>query len=433
MYSLRIQKKWVEKLAKQIPTLCERGDNVNVWGIPAVGLSTYARELVTATTDKRTKVVYLDTRQLIEVTADSFFSLMGSELALLATGNLPDKDLSPSEIINLIAKVTLENNLCIIIDRLDSLRALENTSLKFLISLRGRFMGRLSFILVSTKPLDEDEHYRNYSHFIDFACHKEVISGPFGEDRYKEIIPKVKEFSSKKLTDKEITKLFEMSGGIFGFLKNMLRTIEDEDSYELTPEFMLKDSSVENRLTILFESLSYEEKEYLCALSKGEKPKKEVKTKYLTESGLLENGKIRSTLLAAYMKDQKCEDIEASPKEPKKEADEAPEQTVKAPENGLEINLKSGEISKDGKRLSSILSEGELKIVKFMINQNEKDEVTTREDIALQIWGDKYMDEYSDWAIDKAISRIRKKLQDSKRPYKYLITIKGKGFKLHLS
>jgi DNA-binding response OmpR family regulator len=53
----------------------------------------------------------------------------------------------------------------------------------------------------------------------------------------------------------------------------------------------------------------------------------------------------------------------------------------------------------------------------------------TRDEVASILWKKDVITKYSDWAIDKIISRIRKKIEiDPKKP-KYLLTLRGVGFK----
>ncbi|MEK9200908.1 MAG: helix-turn-helix domain-containing protein, partial [Patescibacteria group bacterium] len=51
----------------------------------------------------------------------------------------------------------------------------------------------------------------------------------------------------------------------------------------------------------------------------------------------------------------------------------------------------------------------------------------TRDQVAVSIWGKRVSDKYSDWAIDKAISRIKAKIES--KQYR-LLTVKNLGYKL---
>ncbi|MBI5151151.1 MAG: winged helix-turn-helix transcriptional regulator [Candidatus Pacebacteria bacterium] len=58
-----------------------------------------------------------------------------------------------------------------------------------------------------------------------------------------------------------------------------------------------------------------------------------------------------------------------------------------------------------------------------------KNEVISREEIAQILWGEKYLEKYSDWAIDKTISRMRKNMEHHHSTIS-VQTIKGKGYQI---
>lgn len=78
--------------------------------------------------------------------------------------------------------------------------------------------------------------------------------------------------------------------------------------------------------------------------------------------------------------------------------------------------------------LERILTPNEYKTV--MLIFNKRGSLVERDELAHEIWGDVYLEKYSDWAIDKTISRIRKKLNALGFNKEMLRIIKGKGYKL---
>lgn len=162
----------------------------------------------------------------------------------------------------------------------------------------------------------------------------------------------------------------------------------------------------------IYDTLTKSEKNYLKAIAQNKKPPK-IDSNNLLNSGVLDkNGKLADTALRNFILNKEGLLISDSLTQKKETPD-------------LEIDFNTGEIHKEGCRLSSLLTEKELQIVKYLLDHRFR--ITTREEIAKIIWADKYLDEYSDWAIAKAISRIRKKIDD-KKPYRYFVTIKNKGF-----
>lgn len=71
------------------------------------------------------------------------------------------------------------------------------------------------------------------------------------------------------------------------------------------------------------------------------------------------------------------------------------------------------------------LSGTQLEILKQFMDNNEK--VVSRDEIAKSIWGSRWEEKYSDWAIDQSISRLRKKIQNSNVN---LYTVRNRGYLL---
>ena len=77
--------------------------------------------------------------------------------------------------------------------------------------------------------------------------------------------------------------------------------------------------------------------------------------------------------------------------------------------------------------LKKVLTSQEILLLDALINIEGN--TLSRDDLAQKIWGLEWEDKYSDWAIDKLVSNLRKKLELNFYP-KTLKTIKNKGFML---
>lgn len=69
----------------------------------------------------------------------------------------------------------------------------------------------------------------------------------------------------------------------------------------------------------------------------------------------------------------------------------------------------------------------EKKVIDFL--KSKEQTLISREELAAVIWETAWEDNYSDWAIDQLMHRIREKLEQTNAPYK-IITKKGEGFAL---
>jgi DNA-binding winged helix-turn-helix (wHTH) protein len=67
----------------------------------------------------------------------------------------------------------------------------------------------------------------------------------------------------------------------------------------------------------------------------------------------------------------------------------------------------------------------ELNMMNILIEK--KNNIVSRDEIAKRIWPEDYMVEYSDWAIDKTASRLRKKVKDANVGLEIKV-VKGKGY-----
>jgi hypothetical protein len=85
--------------------------------------------------------------------------------------------------------------------------------------------------------------------------------------------------------------------------------------------------------------------------------------------------------------------------------------------------------SMKGKYFGSLVSKGftQTEADVFQLLFDSIDSVVSREDIGHAVWGEGFLEKYSDWAIDQTIYRIRKKLKAIHAEYK-IIAKKGRGF-----
>lgn len=108
--------------------------------------------------------------------------------------------------------------------------------------------------------------------------------------------------------------------------------------------------------------------------------------------------------------------------------------------SGAQVNLAKdmGYVGNDGmfisKLMNGVINDTETisgltpqqQVILDYLREN-KDIVVTREDIAKYIWGDLWSVKYSNWALDKQISMIRKALKETDMTVK---AVRGKGVKL---
>jgi hypothetical protein len=96
-------------------------------------------------------------------------------------------------------------------------------------------------------------------------------------------------------------------------------------------------------------------------------------------------------------------------------------------EHGVRVDVDSGEVFVDGRRVEQ-LTELEYKLVLLLYGRLNK--IVDKYAIVTQVWGENYLDEVDDARIEKLVSRLRAKLEPNAEEPQYLLTVRGRGYRL---
>src|SRR5579859_757282 len=94
---------------------------------------------------------------------------------------------------------------------------------------------------------------------------------------------------------------------------------------------------------------------------------------------------------------------------------------------GVVVDEDAGEVWVDGAKVT-ILTDLEYRLMRLLFQR--RDRLTTKDMIVEAVWGGEYLDRVDDARIEKLVSRLRAKIEpDPARP-RYLLTQRGRGYKL---
>jgi hypothetical protein len=96
-------------------------------------------------------------------------------------------------------------------------------------------------------------------------------------------------------------------------------------------------------------------------------------------------------------------------------------------EHGVRVDVDAGEVYVDGRRVEQ-LTELEYKLILLLYGRLNK--IVDKYAIVTQVWGENYLDEVDDARIEKLVSRLRAKLEPDTEEPKYLVTVRGRGYRL---
>lgn len=97
------------------------------------------------------------------------------------------------------------------------------------------------------------------------------------------------------------------------------------------------------------------------------------------------------------------------------------------PEQGVRVDAESGEVTVDGRTIDT-LTKLEFRLLLLLYGRLNK--ICDKYSIVEAVWGEEYVDDVYDSSIDKLISRLRKKIEPDPSAPRYIVTVRGRGYKL---
>jgi DNA-binding winged helix-turn-helix (wHTH) protein len=94
---------------------------------------------------------------------------------------------------------------------------------------------------------------------------------------------------------------------------------------------------------------------------------------------------------------------------------------------GVIVDEDAGEVWVDGARVT-ILTDLEYRLMRLLFER--RDRLTTKDMIVEAVWGGEYLDRVDDARIEKLVSRLRAKIEPDPAHPRYLLTQRGRGYKL---
>lgn len=386
-------------------------------------------------------IVFLDLTKLLDVSPIGFYKLLLSKIYRNVL-KVSEDDTQKEEIVNiykeavnnsdlfvvysavedLVKIVTRELNLklCIIIHDFSTLSEFNKQFFNSIKALRNVDLWKITFAFSS----DKDPLKIFTSSLLDelynlFLNKRILLELPKEEDAFL-IMEEWERECGYKIPLKVRKRLFEITNGHPGYMKSINQIYQDTkkdicylDNNNL--ELIANEPVIKARSEKFWIKLDKNYQDFLIEFVRNPSLKYDKKMNYLENVGIVINGKNKrlfSKLLEYYIRN----DLNAIP------AEEIPIKT------GLYIDQRSKSVFIDGKRIEKEPTNSEFKILNLLYKK--KGEIVSREELAEAIWGKNVIDKYSDWAIDRTVSRIRKKINDSARNPKYIKTIKGRGLRL---
>ncbi len=426
----------LDALQTQALTDLSAGWCVSIFGLSNTGKSTLMRSLASPeavkTYSKRSKrktmMVYIDCNRAVALTAQAFYEVMlRSLLEYLDEHMEPERTqplrqyyqsvteassgFSASLAFNLALTEVCEKfdtDVCLLLDEFDELfTALDDRALLNLRALRDRFRDRLRYASATERRLPELRGGAVEGEFAELFAHS-VFSMPLlAEDEVRALfeglaLPQLDQ-GNRKLSHR-------LAGGHPGLLVAVARAVAR--SGEVEPRQLEKVVALEPgpraECMKIWNQLRADEQEALKTLvtETGESlPPRRMMV--LEELGLVQDGAPFSPLFAGFVA--------------------RIYQGTLASAQGVRLDLDSGDVWVDGIRVP-VLTDLEFRLLKLLVERRDK--LTDKYRIVQGVWGEDYLGEVDDARVEKLVSRLRSKMERNPTEPIYLITQRGRGYKL---
>ncbi len=427
------------------------GDCAALVGISNTGksslLRTLAREEVRQRIDPNLAgqyvFVYIDFNLMLEATEQGFYELVLRHLieALDVPGSQADYigqargayhtlvspptqfqiSLSFREGLTAVCQGT-SHNLVLLFDEFDEpFEQIDGRVFLNLRALKDRYRQRLTFVTATNRRLSAIRRGRDVDEFIEMFQPFTRFLGPLENSDIDRVIDWVAEQEGYNFDEQDRAFLDHEAGGHLGLLVTACRalgevtgqSVRDESQHWLihrqVREQLDRDLNVQSECWKLWEELTEEQQETLIALLSGEEELDRQTVEMLQARGLLREGQplLFSPVFEAFVRRQRL--------------------TRRKREEGVRVDVESGSVWVDGEQIEA-LTDLEYRLLLLLYGRLNK--ICDKYQIVEAVWGEDYIDQVDDARIDKLLSRLRSKIEPDPRNPRYLITVRGRGYKL---
>lgn len=434
-----------KKVLKHIKT----GTSLSVLGMPGLGKTDFVSYLVQSCNDEENNVscVSIDINDLVTISELGFFRhLLTILIDLLYDFDEPSpkvkKQIKNAEerlsskdplIMYNTTKRTLDvylsespSNLGLFIDGFRKLQNLPTSFFNSLRALRAVNKFKFSYIFVDDVNLAQIYDQEKIGDLYDLVTNIMLwIPLPSREEADK-IMENCATLFGAKLKKEQKDSVWENTRGHASLTKYTILYMVENDLDTIDPAEAVMNSAIKARIQKILNSLTEGEFAVIDLISHGTDTQEalsdfEEDVRRLLRSGIVEkkdDGSVEvfSPLISAYV-------LKTTTGKKRRKA-----ASTNNVSSSSRILLDNGDVFIDGTIIDADLTKTEHDILKYMIKHANT--IVTRDDIAEIMWPGNVKDRYSDWAIDRSISRLRKKLGDNAYSPKYIKTLRGRGFKL---
>ncbi|TSC90365.1 MAG: Uncharacterized protein G01um10145_37 [Microgenomates group bacterium Gr01-1014_5] len=431
----------LKSYAEEIFTPIRRGECVSTIWVPMAGrrvrnkfIISYPELFKSEIGNQNYLLVYVEPLELTEESHLGFFKLLAQSVAETFHNSHSDEKLAnPKEyyfsaseysdqqtrLKSLLKEIIAKGiEIVLFIGEFDELNFADSVLYNNLKAVWASLAGKLHFVFLLQKDLTKPEHVAEYGDFNEVLMQNVVYVPLLLINDIDYLLDYFSKELSREFSPEERNLIIEVCGGHPFLIKACTRIIAflngNKISTEELRELLISHYEPRSACQRFFDLLSQEEQQELKKIVSDKVTDLPSVLKVLMKLGLVVKngdywmpfGQLFESAIKSLSQDNSVQ-VEAS--------------------SGLTFQEKNGAIFIAGKNVEDKFTRQEYEVLRFLLSDPEK--LRSRDEIGEAMWGKLAYDKYSDWAIDQAMSKIRKKLKKLGAD-KYLITVRGRGYKL---
>ncbi len=422
--------------AEQILHDLSSGRSVSITGLSNTGKSTLVRGLAGEQAAKiyhdlsgrQAILVYVDCNQAVTISAQAFYEIVLRSMVERLSDMLPnalegmlrdhhqsvtqaETSFTASLAFNLALTELSEQmdcDICLMLDEFDELYTqLDERALLNMRAIRDRFRDRLTFLTATIHSLPEIRGSDVEGEFAELFSHSTYPMPLLDENEAVEILGGL---ALPGLKEERFNACITLAGGHPGLLIAIAQAIArlpDDWAGEML-KAVVREPYPRAECLKLWGQLTPDERQALLhhVLESDGDPEPSMRFR-LERLGIMRQGKVFSPVFEDFVARRgRGADVR---------------------EEGIYLDVDSGDVWVDGVRIP-VLTDLEFRLMRLLYDRQDK--LTDKYRIVTAVWGEAYLGDVDDARVEKLISRLRSKIEPDPSAPRYLITQRGRGYKL---
>jgi DNA-binding winged helix-turn-helix (wHTH) protein len=288
-------------------------------------------------------------------------------------------------------------------------------------ALKDKYRERLSFVTATNQRLSSIRRGRDVDEFVELFEPFTRYLGPLSTPDVDEVIAWVAAAEGYTFDDQDRSFLYHHADGHLGLLLAICRALgevtgepvrdpgQDWLIHRQVRDSLDREINVQGECRKLWDDLTEAHQDALMAVVGGEEEIDGHALATLRKKGIVRQGKelLFSPVMESFVRRQRLRRRHRV--------------------EGVRVDVESGTVWVDGHETPT-LTDLEYRLLLLLYGQINN--ICDKYQIVEAVWGEEYIEQVDDARIDKLLSRLRAKIEPDPRNPRYVVTVRGRGYRL---